>query len=155
MTHHFLPKLATIILKIINSLLILIWLANGLFHGKCYLVHTKIKIKNKDHLTFDNATIEPAASQKHLGLYLDSNEHIDNKIIHFNKIILIIKKLFLAVSRKSFVSNLFRPNLDYAGIIYFKPLNESFQRKIEMVQYNTPLVIFGSIKGISHDTIYL
>ena len=51
---------------------------------------------------------------------------------------------------KSFV----RPNLDYADIIYDKPFNESFKRKIEMVQYKAALVITGAIKGISRDRLY-
>ena len=36
---------------------------------------------------------------------------------------------------KSFV----RPNLDYAQIIYDEPLNESFKKKIEIVQCNAVL----------------
>ena len=54
------------------------------------------------------------------------------------KSLLIIYKFFL------------RPNLDYADIIYDKPLKESFKRKIEMVQYNTA----SAFKGISRDKIY-
>ena len=51
---------------------------------------------------------------------------------------------------KSFV----RPNLDYVDIIYDKPFNESFKRKIEMVQHKLTLVITGAIKGISRDRLY-
>ena len=51
---------------------------------------------------------------------------------------------------KSFV----RPNLDYANVIYDKPFNESFKRKIEMVQYKAALVITGAIKGTSRDKLY-
>ena len=44
--------------------------------------------------------------------------------------------------------------LDYANIIYEKPLTESFKDKLEMVQYNAALVITGAFKGTSRDRIY-
>ena len=44
--------------------------------------------------------------------------------------------------------------LDYADIIYDKPLTESLKDKLEMVPYNTALVITGAIKGTSRDRIY-
>ena len=47
-----------------------------------------------------------------------------------------------------------RPILDYADIIYDKPLTESFKDKLEMVQYNAALVITGAFKGTSRDRIY-
>ena len=47
-----------------------------------------------------------------------------------------------------------RPILDYADIIYDKPLTESFKDKLEMVQYNAVLVITGAFKGTSRDRIY-
>ena len=49
---------------------------------------------------------------------------------------------------KSFV----RLNLDHADIIYDKP-NESFKRKIEMVQYKAALVIADAIEGTSGDRL--
>ena len=50
---------------------------------------------------------------------------------------------------KSFV----RPNVDYADIICDKPSNESFKRKIEMIQYKAALVIIGAIKGTFRDRL--
>ena len=47
-----------------------------------------------------------------------------------------------------------RPILDYADIIYDKPLTKSFKDKLEMVQYNAALVITGAFKGTSRDRIY-
>ena len=68
-----------------------------------------------------------------------------------------MKDLFLTLSRnilltiyKTFV----RPILDYSNIIYDKSLTESFQDKLEMLQYNAALVITGLIKGTSRDRIY-
>ena len=46
---------------------------------------------------------------------------------------------------KSFVKHL----LDYADIIYGKPVSESFKRKLEAVQYNAGVVITGVIKVTS------
>ena len=102
---------------------------------------------------FNSTNVQVADSQKHLRLVLDSklnlNEHIESKITKSNKIIGLMKKLSQFLSReilltiyKSFV----RPNLDYADIIYDKPLNESFKKKIESAQYEAALIITGAIK---------
>ena len=47
-----------------------------------------------------------------------------------------------------------KKKLAIIDIIYYKPFNESFKSKIEMVQYKVALVITGSIKGTSHDRLY-
>ena len=39
-------------------------------------------------------------------------------------------------------------------MIYDKPLNEYFKRKIKMVQYNAGIIIAGAIKGTSLDKLY-
>ena len=115
------------------------------------------KCGNENYLSlvFNDIKVQIANSQKHLGLILDSkldfNEHIDNKII------VIMKRVSLILSRKSLLTiykSSVRPNLDYADIIYDKPFNESFKRKIEMVQYQAALVITGAIKETSRDRLY-
>ena len=88
---------------------------------------------------------------------MNFNEHFESKITKCNKIIGLIKKLSLILSRKNLLTiykSFVRPNLDYADIIYDKPLNESLKRKIEMVQYNAALIITGAFKGTSRDKIY-
>ena len=68
-----------------------------------------------------------------------------------------MKKLSLTLSRNSLLTickTFVRPILDYADVIYDKPLTESFKDKLEMVQYNAALVITGAIKGTSRDRIY-
>ena len=68
-----------------------------------------------------------------------------------------MKKLSLILSRKSLLTiykSFVRPNLDYADIIYDKPLNESLKRKIEMVRYNAVLITTGAFKGTLRDKIY-
>ena len=66
-----------------------------------------------------------------------------------------MKKLSLTLSRNSLLTiyeAFVRPILDYADIIYGKPLTESFKDKLEMVQYNAPLVV--TFKGTSRGCIY-
>ena len=67
------------------------------------------------------------------------------------------EKTFFILVKKNLannIKNLVRPNLDYSDIIYDKPLNESFKRKIEMVQYKAALVTAGAINGTSCDRLY-
>ena len=66
-------------------------------------------------------------------------------------------KLSLNLSRNSLLTiykTFVRPILDYADIIYDKPVAESFKDKLERVQYNAALVITGTVKGTSRDRIY-
>ena len=121
------------------------------------------KHDNEDYpsLVFNDTKVQLANSQKHLGLILDSkldfNEHIDIKINKCNKIIGIMKRLSLILSRKSLLTiykSFVRPNQDYVDIIYDKSFNESFKRRTEMVQYKAVLVITGAIKGTSRDRLY-
>ena len=116
---------------------------------------------NYPRLNFNGDKVQTAISQKHLGLVLDSkldfNENISKKINKCNKIIGIMKKLSLFLSRKTLLTiykSFVRPNLDYADIIYDKPFNESFEAKIEKIQYRAAPVITGVIKGTSHDRLY-
>ena len=110
---------------------------------------------------FNDNDVQSANSQKHLGLVLDSkldfNEHVNSKINQCNKSIGIMKKLFLTLSRNSLLTiykTFVKPNLDYADIIYDKPLSESFKDKFEMVQYNAALATTVALKGKSRDRIY-
>ena len=116
---------------------------------------------NYTPLHFNSTNVQVADSQKHLGLALDSklnfNEHIESKISKCNKIIGLMKKVSQILSRKTLLTIykcFVRPNLDYTDIIYDKPLNESFKKEIEMVQYNAALIITGAIKGTCRDKIY-
>ena len=51
---------------------------------------------------------------------------------------------------KSFV----RPHLDYGDVIIDKAYNNSFQERLESLQYKTLLAIAGAIKGFSTDRLY-
>ena len=50
---------------------------------------------------------------------------------------------------KSFI----RPHLEYGDILYDKPDNESFQNKIEKLQYKAYLAITGAIQGTSREKL--
>ena len=93
-------------------------------------------------LTFYSDNVQTTISQKYQGLVLDSNfdfnEQISNKINKLNRIIGIMQKLYLFISRKILItiSKYFvRSNLDYTDVTYDKPFNESFKTKMGMVQY--------------------
>ena len=61
------------------------------------------------------------------------------------------------LSRKSLLTiykYFVRSNLDYADIIYGKPFNESFKRKISIVQHKAALVTTGAIKGTCCHILY-
>ena len=47
------------------------------------------------------------------------------------------------------------PNVDYAYIIYDKPLNESLKRKIEMVQCNVAFKLTSAFKKTLSDKKYI
>ena len=47
-----------------------------------------------------------------------------------------------------------RPHIDYGGITYDQPDNDSFCDKTERVQYNALLAITSTIKGISQLKLY-
>ena len=45
-------------------------------------------------------------------------------------------------------------DLDYEDITYDKAYNETFQQKLESIQYNTCLVLAGAIRGSSGEKLY-
>ena len=47
-----------------------------------------------------------------------------------------------------------RPYLNYGDVIYDQSENESFNGKIELVQYNVPLAITSAIRGTSQEKLY-
>ena len=47
-----------------------------------------------------------------------------------------------------------RPPFDYGDVIYARAFNESFQYKLESVQYNAALAITGAIRGSSREKLY-
>ena len=47
-----------------------------------------------------------------------------------------------------------RPHLDYGDVVYDQASNNSFQAKMESIQYNACLAITGAIRGTSREKIY-
>ena len=112
-------------------------------------------------LDFNDNTVQTIEVHEHVGLSLDKkldfNIHIDNKINKCNKIIGIMKRLSLSISRDSLptIYKMFAcPHLDYADIIYHKPCNVNFESKLKRVQYNACFTITGAIQGTNRDSIY-
>ena len=61
----------------------------------------------------------------------------------------ILRAALFAIS-KSFLS----PHLDYGNVIYDHAFSESFQNKLESVQYNAALAITGAIRGSSKEKLF-
>ena len=59
------------------------------------------------------------------------------------------RNAFITIYR-SFV----RLHLDYGGILYHQPNNESMNSKLKSVQYSAALAITGAIKGTSRSKLY-
>ena len=62
----------------------------------------------------------------------------------------IIPRAALLTIYKSFL----RPPLDYGDVIHDRAFNESFQNKLESVQYDVALAITGVIRGFSREKLY-
>ena len=129
-------------------------------HKRC-IFRKKTSNENSLPVSVNNAKVVTCSTHKHLGLLLDKrlsfNEHIQSKMNRCYKMIGIIKRLSVNVSRyvlltiyKSFI----RPHLDYGDIICDKPHNESFKKKIENIQYKTCIAITGAIQGTSWEHLY-
>ena len=47
-----------------------------------------------------------------------------------------------------------RPHLDYVDIIYDEAYNETFQQKLESIQYNSCLSLSEAVRGSSREKFY-
>ena len=80
---------------------------------------------------------------------LNFNEHVQSKTNKCYKIIGIIKKLSIHLTREALLriyKSLVRPNLDNDNIIFDKPNNKSFQSRIKSIQYKACVAITGAIQ---------
>ena len=69
----------------------------------------------------------------------------------------MIRKLQPVVPRTALLTiykSFLRPYLDYGDVIYDRAFNESFQNKLDSVQYNAALAITGAIRGSSREKLY-
>ena len=122
------------------------------------------KTKKTDHLLldFNNTYISQAASEKHLGIVLDTRltleEHLKGVVNKTNKTIGLLFKLqnilplaALIATYKTFD----RPHLDYGISLYDIYLYKNiFHEKIESFQYNACLALTEAISGTSKEKLY-
>ena len=121
----------------------------------------KSNSENSLPVTFNNAKVVTCSTHKDLELLLDKrlsfNENIQSKINECYKMIGFIKRLSVNLPRDPLLRNFksfIRPHLDYGDIIYDKPHNESFQNKIENIQYKACIAITGAVQGTSRECVY-
>ena len=107
------------------------------------LFSQKISSKPYPSLYFNDNPVHQVQLRKHLGLFLDQklsfDEHIQCILIKTHKIIGMIRKLQPIILRAALLTiykSFLRPHLDYGDVIYDLAFNESFQNKLESVQYN-------------------
>ena len=82
---------------------------------------------------------------------------MDSKISKCNKLLEIIKKLFINVPRNALLKiykSFIRSYLDYADIVYDKPNKKSFKNKVKNVQNIACLAIDSAIQGTSRGCLY-
>ena len=117
------------------------------------LFSRKISSKPYPSLYFNDNPVHQVQLQKHLGLFL----HIQCILIKTHKIIGMIRKLQPIIPRAALLTiykSFLRPHLDYGDVIYDRAFNESFQNKLESVQYDAALAITGAIRGPSREKLY-
>ena len=74
-----------------------------------------------------------------------------------NKTIGLLHKLHNILPRSALLTiykSFIRPLLDYGDIIYDQAYNASFHQKLELLQYNTCLVITGAIRSSLREKLY-
>ena len=94
----------------------------------------KLNKPNHPSLNFNNTIVIQSTNHKHLGMVLDTQEHLKDKLSKISKTIGLLRKLQKILTRaplftiyKSFI----RPHLDYVDIIYDKAYNTSFHQNSE------------------------
>ena len=99
-------------------------------------------------IIFNSNNVLTSHCRKQLGFVLDSklsfNEYVNQKTNKCSRIIRLMKRLSLILSRKQFLTiykTFVRSHLDYADIIYDKPFNDSFKKNLEIVSYSAALII--------------
>ena len=100
----------------------------------------------------------PRLTFKHiLDAKLTFEEHLKNVFNKANKTIGLLRKLSNLLPRQALVTiykSFIRPHLDCGDVLYDQAFNNSFQAKMESIQYNACLAITGAIPGTSREKIY-
>ena len=126
------------------------------------LIFTR-KLQEKDYpqLYFNDSSVKETCTQKHLGMLLDFRldfqEHWKSLLKKVNKTVALLCKFQNILPRSALLTIykfFVRTHLDYGDIIYDQAFNNSFQQKIESLQYNAALAIAGAIRGTSREKNY-
>ena len=130
---------------------------NGLSKQAQEVIFTgKVKKVVFPPIFFNKKPVEPAHHKQHLGLTLDTSltfdEHIKAITSKVSKLIGLLSKLNNRLpwcSLTTMLKSLMRPHIDYGDIIVEKTYTNSFQQRLEFLQYKVSLAIAGAIKGSS------
>ena len=122
------------------------------------LFSQKTSSKPYPSLNLNHNPVHQVQLQKQLFLVpkLSFDEHIQCILIKTHKIIGLIRKLKPVIPRAALLTiykSFLRPHLDYGGVIYDRAFNESFQNKLESVQYNAALAFTGAIRGSTREAL--
>ena len=125
------------------------------------LFSNKVTKTNHPNIIFNCNTVQKSANQKYLGLILDEkptfNDHITSELTTVNKLKSTLRKIYHYMPRESLVTiykSFIRPHLDYADVIFDKPINATFSNRIESALYNAALATIETIRGISKKKLY-
>ena len=133
------------------------------------LFSCKKTIPDHPQIPFNGTVVANVNEYKHLGLILEKGlnfeKHLNEKIIKTNKNVGIIKHLssFLPLKTlEQMYKALVRSHLDYCGIIYHIPSNQSnlgvalnsLMEKAERIQYLSALANTCAWQGSSHAKLY-
>ena len=107
-------------------------------------------------LAFNNNNVLQTSSQKHLGVTLDVkltfDEQLNNVLNKVNKAIGLLRKLQNLLSRSTLITiykAFVRSHLDYGDILFDQTYKNSFNEKLELIQYNACLSLTGAIRSSS------
>ena len=102
---------------------------------------------------FDDKPVKSTQINKHLEMKLDSNlsyeHHIKSILNKVNKMIGLLRKFLLILSRHSLITiykTFIRLHLDYGDVTYGRTFNELFHQRLESTQYNAALAITETIR---------
>ena len=116
----------------------------------------KTTTKVHPKIFFNIISVSKADSQKQLGLHLDLklsfDIHIKIILTKVNRTVGLLRTIKQVIPRPSLIiiyKAFIRPHLDYGDVVFDQAFNNSFNRRLESIQYNTALVITGATREIS------
>ena len=116
----------------------------------------KTTTKVHPKIFFNIISVSKADSQKQLGPHLDLklsfDIHIKIILTKVNRTVGLLRTIKQVIPRPSLIiiyKAFIRPHLDYGDVVFDQAFNNSFNRRLESIQYNTALVITGATREIS------